>query len=124
MTDREKLIDLIIDAKRTDPEDHSFTEYLSDYLLSHGVTIPENHAGETVFALFDVSYCLLKNGNVKERATQIQSLRHLWCAKNTSIVEIREKQCTKTDSGFIGKTVFLTREEAEECLNTHRKEQK
>ena len=38
---REKLIDLIVDAKRTDPETGSFTEYLADYLISHGVTVQE-----------------------------------------------------------------------------------
>ena len=38
---REKLIDLIIDAKRTDPEEGSFTEYLADHLISHGVTVQE-----------------------------------------------------------------------------------
>ena len=38
---REKLIDLILDAKRTDPETGSFTEYLADYLVSNGVTVQE-----------------------------------------------------------------------------------
>ena len=36
---REKLIDLIIDAKMTDPETGSFTEYLADHLISNGVTV-------------------------------------------------------------------------------------
>ena len=39
---RKKLIDLIIDAKRTDPEVGSFTEYLADYLIRNGVTVQEN----------------------------------------------------------------------------------
>ena len=38
---REKLIDLILDAKRTDPETGSFTEYLADHLISNGVTVQE-----------------------------------------------------------------------------------
>lgn len=38
---RERLIDLIIDAKRTDPEAGSFTEYLADDLISSGVTVQE-----------------------------------------------------------------------------------
>ena len=38
---REKLVDLIIDAKRTDPETGSFTEYLADHLISNGVTVQE-----------------------------------------------------------------------------------
>ena len=40
MTEREKLIDLMIEAKRTDPETGSFTDYLADYLLEHGVIVP------------------------------------------------------------------------------------
>lgn len=38
---RKKLIDLIIDAKRTDPEVGSFTEYLADCLINNGVTVQE-----------------------------------------------------------------------------------
>lgn len=41
MSVREKLIDLIIDAKRTDPETGSFTEHLADHLISNGVTVQE-----------------------------------------------------------------------------------
>ena len=41
MTDRERLIDFMIDAKRTEPETGSFTEYLADYLLEHGVPVTE-----------------------------------------------------------------------------------
>lgn len=36
---REQLMTLIIDAKRTDPETGSFTEYLVDYLIANGVTV-------------------------------------------------------------------------------------
>lgn len=39
MTEREKLLDLIIAAKREDPETGSFTEWLTDYLLANGVTV-------------------------------------------------------------------------------------
>ena len=38
---REKLIDLIIDAKRTDQETGSFAEYLADFLINNGVTVQE-----------------------------------------------------------------------------------
>ena len=38
---REKLVDLIIDAKRTDHETGSFTEYLADHLITNGVTVQE-----------------------------------------------------------------------------------
>lgn len=41
MTEREKLRDLIISAKRDDPETGSFTEWLTDYLLANGVTVQQ-----------------------------------------------------------------------------------
>lgn len=40
MTDREKMIDLIINAKKSDPKTGSFTEYLADFLLGYGVKLP------------------------------------------------------------------------------------
>lgn len=40
MTEREKLMDLIINAKRTDPETGSFAEWLADFLLGYGVVVP------------------------------------------------------------------------------------
>ena len=41
MNVREKLVDLIIDAKRTDPETGSFAEYLADHLIANAVTVQE-----------------------------------------------------------------------------------
>ena len=41
MTDREKLIELIIDAKRTDQETGGFTEHLADHLIANGVTVQQ-----------------------------------------------------------------------------------
>lgn len=41
MDGREKLIDLILDAKRSDPKKGSFTAYLADYLIANGVTVQE-----------------------------------------------------------------------------------
>ena len=38
---RGKLLDLIIDAKRTDPETGSFAEYLADHLIGNGVMVQE-----------------------------------------------------------------------------------
>ena len=43
MTDREKMIDLIINAKKTDPETGSFAEYLADFLLGYGVKLPTSN---------------------------------------------------------------------------------
>lgn len=51
MTQWEKLIELIINAKRTDPETGSFTEYIADYLLDNGVILPTCKVGGTVYCI-------------------------------------------------------------------------
>ncbi|MBR5216224.1 MAG: hypothetical protein IKV80_08400 [Bacteroidales bacterium] len=46
---REKLIDLIIEAKRTDPETDSFTEYLADFLIKNGVVIADEVVSKELY---------------------------------------------------------------------------
>ena len=38
---KQKILDLIIAAKRTDPETGSFAEWLAEYLVANGVTVHE-----------------------------------------------------------------------------------
>ena len=60
---REKLLDLIIDAKRTDPETGSFAEYLADHLIAHGVTVQEwISASEPPKKITNKVIVLCKNG--------------------------------------------------------------
>lgn len=37
--DKQTMLDLIIDAKRTDPETESFAEWLAEYLVEHLPTL-------------------------------------------------------------------------------------
>lgn len=39
---RDKLIELIVNAKRADPKTGSFTEFLADFLLGYGVFVPDD----------------------------------------------------------------------------------
>lgn len=41
-TQREKLIDLIVNAKKACPETEGFTEFLADFLIGYGVIVPDN----------------------------------------------------------------------------------
>ena len=41
-TQREKLIDLIVNAKKACPETESFTEFLAGFLIGYGVIVPDN----------------------------------------------------------------------------------
>ena len=91
MTDRERLIDLMIEAKRTDPETGSFTDYLADYLLEHGVIVLPCKAGDTL-------YC---ESAIKGHITYLKAPDLEWIFENREI---------------FGKSIFLTREEAERAL--------
>ena len=91
MTDRERLIDFMIDAKRTEPETGSFTEYLADYLLEHGVIVLPCKAGDTL-------YC---ESAIKGHITYLKAPDLEWIFENREI---------------FGKEIFLTREEAERAL--------
>ena len=62
---REKLVELIINAKRTDPETGSFTEYLADYLISSGVTVQE--------------WISVKDRLPEEKVNCIVHYRHAYC---------------------------------------------
>ena len=62
---REKLIDLILDAKRTDPETGRFTEYLADYLVSNGVTVQD--------------WVSVKERLPKEKVNCIVHYKHAYC---------------------------------------------
>lgn len=39
---RDKLIELIVNAKRDDPETCNFTEFLADFMLGYGVFVPDD----------------------------------------------------------------------------------
>ena len=44
--DKQVMLNLIIDAKRTDPETGSFAEWLAEYLVQHLPTLPAERVGE------------------------------------------------------------------------------
>ena len=110
MSDRERLIDLMIEAKRTEPETGSFTDYLADYLLEHGVIVLPCKVGDRVYEITG-----RKTVSVyKVRAIRVElfGLFIEW-----DIVEgFVWQSLSGINADEIGKTVFLTREEAERAL--------
>ena len=110
MTDRERLIDLMIEAKRTDPETGSFTDYLADYLIKHGVIVLPCKVGDTLYEIHE----RFKGGKWIETISE----RHV---RGIEIVihNILIARCATDISVFLsdfGKTVFLTREEVGRAL--------
>ena len=108
MTDRERLIDLIIETKRTDPETGSFTEYLADYLISNGVIVPPCKVGDTVYHLYP------KQGIKSNKVKRIQVGTYgMMIADRNGVFRADE----------INKTVFLTSEEAEKSLKENKRDE-
>ena len=116
MTDRERLIDLMIDATRTEPETGSFAEYLAEYLLEHGVVLLPCKVGDRLYEVTG-----RKTVSVyKVRAIRVElfGLFIEW-----DIVEgFVWQSLSGINADDIGKTVFLTREEAEQALKEREKE--
>lgn len=124
---REKLIELMCEANRTDPETCSWTEYLADYLLQNGVVVLPCKVGEDVYIIENCS-CLNEYRTFEEchhrrtKATKwikcvMVSSRHSNKCKKLFIRPFRIEYLSK-----IGKTVFLTKEEAEKALERSKAE--
>lgn len=116
--DRERLIDLMIEAKRTEPETGSYTDYLADYLLEHGVIVPPCKVGDTVYIPWHWNN---KNGIAFAEVEEIK----IYDSNNhyMFLIDLQsdDEEFNQSFGGWkigksIGKTVFLIREEAERAL--------
>jgi hypothetical protein len=112
MTDRDRLIELQIEAYKewsaNTNHDISVAEFVTDYLLANGVIVPPCKVGDTVYTIFE---------------GDIEALKVI-CAKTEENAEFVYRYYD-AKNGFlsmpftnrsIGKTVFLTKEEAEAKL--------
>ena len=109
MTDRDRLIELIKNypcmstAKNCFME--SIAEDLTDYLLANGVIVPPCKVGDTVYFLDAIcvndSYCINNCCCIDCKYAELQV-----CEIDFDLSMYKE----------IGKTVFLTKEEAEKAL--------
>ena len=91
MTDRKRLVELMIEAKRTDPETGSFTDYLADYLIEHGVIVLPCKVGDT----------LCCESAIKGHITYFEAPDLAWIVENKEL---------------FGKEIFFSGEEAEKAL--------
>ena len=114
MSDREKLIELIQNAVNGCAR--NWAEIIADYLLANGVTVPPMPIGSTVYEI-----------RARGRRTIMWSSRKCdYSIINDGYFEnakahdlefyIREKSFVKADCARCNKTVFATKEEAEEKL--------
>lgn len=111
MTERERLIELlkvpIYPRIGADP-----AEVVADYLLDHGVIVPPCKVGDTVYKILDVEWdvgeFVVYNAHYIYNDHKI-----IYDAECHSYEDINDVWFYDDD---IGKTVFLTREEAEKAL--------
>ena len=111
MNQRERLIDLIVNAKKTDPERGSFTEYLADYLLSNGVIVSPVKVGDTVYLPSHERDN--QSPDVLEETVTKVSMSGFWSSEDAALMQ-NDFQWEWDD---LGKYVFVTCEEAEQALD-------
>ena len=116
MTDRDRLIELIYDAKcvetwdyyNDEPMQPCPIEKLADYLLANGVTVLDFKVGNKVyFHQFD--------NDCKKVVVEGKIIKTSKNARECTVV-LKDERKLRFRVDFIGKTVFLTKEEAEEKL--------
>ena len=115
MTEREKLIELIANAHRFFLEDddyESLDEYIADHLLANGVIVPPCKVGDKVY--------VIRQNKVKQCDVVFIGLSAEERCSHFNFVEYyADGSFHKSYSmvfDVIGKTVFLTKEEALKAL--------
>lgn len=115
MTDRERLIRLMQEASqsKSDYAGNIGLGQIADYLLEHGVIVLPCKVGDTV-------YCPWAYDENKEIAfTEVESIKIYVNGRPLAFVEDWEIDMPMPTAFYpenFGKTVFLTREEAEKAL--------
>ena len=118
MSDRERLIDLIREAKKHTKNANSDLErnmIFAEYLLEHGVIVPPCKVGDTVWWVTEIvdENCEEKPdillGEIASFSVQKEGL-WAFCRYANGLT------FWHLVSDYFGKTVFLTREDAERAL--------
>lgn len=123
MTDRERLIDLMRKGYETVPIGGFVFEEIADYLLANGVIVPPCKVGDKLFILYDDDYGEYECGELCIGVLQeLRVFAECGISGYPNIQECPEYYCgqpfcsTSFTRKDFGKTVFLTREEAEKAL--------
>ena len=115
MTDREKLIDLIVSADISlFGTGKPYAEVYADYLLANGVIVPPCKVGDALYFLYDDTFAY------RPKITTYIYETNDWYfdidQKGTSILPRSVRSYKGKHHYYLGETVFLTKEEAEKAL--------
>ncbi len=119
MTERERLIDLLNDVIDL-PCDGELIADVAEHLLDNGVILPPVKVGDTVYEL--LFYDGKPDGYYERIVTGYHYTQenHYGNLKDNEYLCVVGKYCNHTrhiNTSKIGKTVFLSREDAEAALN-------
>lgn len=117
MTERERLIELMNNAElaclefsKMHPYEKSLTDFTTDYLLANGVIVPPCKVGDTVWVKDFERCCVIQEAEITEIVQNKCGtyIRYEYPAFRGRIYA--------RSIEYIGKTVFLAKEEAEQAL--------
>lgn len=117
---RDRLIEIL--SKPIHPKEGvNLAEVIADYLLDNGVIVPPCKVGDTVYYINTQYHIALYRNKIYEaKVARIVATSLGVCL----VIHIRDESgcCEIPDVKDFGKTVFLTREEAEKALAERRAE--
>lgn len=145
MTERERLIELIANApkieipfgSRAQGRTYQNIQNIADYLLANGVIVPPCKAGDTVYVISESRVKEAEIDEIQRRRNDTKIFVAFECNEedcdSCPFNALRQKFCGEwycdNDDGSaelaeedFGKTVFLSREEAEKALTERSKE--
>lgn len=112
MTERERLIEMLNEWGNKE-NDGVRAESIADYLLENGVIVPPVMAGQKVY----LSRSLM-NDVIEGEVTGLKTTEF---SRHTVVFLIDDNRYIEIPFGAYGKTVFLTKEEAEKALEEIKK---
>ena len=123
---RDRLVDLILECRtytpEYEPQARLHAEYLANHLLNNGVIVPPVKVGDTVYVVDDDLTHGIAEGVISNLEYNQYTTPKEWITveSNGSIFGWYEKK-HRIDR-VLGKTVFLTRAEAEKAVAQMNKE--
>ena len=118
MTDRDRLIELLVNFRKPDNlitqmAERMIIEKIADYLLANGVIVPPCKVGDVVYQIMDIESVHRQILELKVLRIEIEEPTiRFWC----QTVKKYRYNFGELDIEDFGKTVFLTKEEAEQIL--------